>query len=91
MPEHEVEQEQGSTEQQRGRLDERQHGSLGGEGGLWVVIEQVCRASNESLYRPLRGLARSHRYCAGFESGAIPVGAGEPAKRPANPTPIYRS
>ncbi|QKK99865.1 hypothetical protein GEV38_24465 [Pseudomonas sp. 13159349] len=27
----------------------------------------------------LRGLARSHRYCAGFKTGAVPVGAGLPA------------
>ncbi|AXQ47945.1 hypothetical protein DZC31_11655 [Stenotrophomonas rhizophila] len=32
---------------------------------------------------PLRGLARSHRYCAGLEYCAVPVGAGKPAKRPA--------
>jgi hypothetical protein len=43
LPEHEVEQDQGGTEQQRGRLDERQHGGLEGEGGLWVVIEQVAQ------------------------------------------------
>ncbi|PLU87245.1 hypothetical protein CXG45_10010 [Pseudomonas plecoglossicida] len=30
----------------------------------------------------LRGLARSHRYCAGLEICAVPVGAGKPAKRP---------
>ncbi|RNF93039.1 hypothetical protein EFK07_05015 [Pseudomonas putida] len=34
------------------------------------------------LYRPLRGQARSHRYCAHLRSGAVPVGAGVPAKRP---------
>ncbi|MCY1174906.1 hypothetical protein D9M73_151220 [compost metagenome] len=33
----------------------------GVRGGLWVVIEQVCRAGNASLCWPLRGLARSHR------------------------------
>ncbi|QKK99864.1 hypothetical protein GEV38_24460 [Pseudomonas sp. 13159349] len=27
----------------------------------------------------LRGLARSHRHCAGFKTGAVPVGAGLPA------------
>ncbi|AVH39295.1 hypothetical protein AL532_24725 [Pseudomonas monteilii] len=32
--------------------------------------------------RPLRGQARSHRYSAGLEVGAKPVGAGLPAKRP---------
>ncbi|RFQ00271.1 hypothetical protein D0O09_19110 [Pseudomonas putida] len=31
----------------------------------------------------LRGLARSHRYCAAFETCGDPVGAGKPAKRPA--------
>ncbi|AYG44522.1 hypothetical protein DV532_09550 [Pseudomonas sp. Leaf58] len=31
------------------------------------------------LYRPFRG----HRYCTAFECGAIPVGAGSPAKGPA--------
>ena len=35
------------------------------------------------LFGPLRGHARSHRCCANLESGAIPVGAGVPAKRPA--------
>ncbi|QDR70600.1 hypothetical protein FPB55_24705 [Pseudomonas sp. BJP69] len=30
----------------------------------------------------LRGLARSHRYSAGLETCAVPVGAGKPAKRP---------
>ncbi|PMY78258.1 hypothetical protein C1X72_26385 [Pseudomonas sp. FW306-2-2C-D06B] len=32
------------------------------------------------LARPLRGLARSHRYCIGSGSNGEPVGAGEPAK-----------
>ncbi|RCL28220.1 hypothetical protein C6A77_08270 [Pseudomonas sp. AFG_SD02_1510_Pfu_092] len=31
----------------------------------------------------LRGLARSHRDCAASEGCAVPVGAGLPAKRPA--------
>ena len=43
LPEHEIQQEQGSTEQQRGRLDERQHGGLRVGEGLWVVIEQVAQ------------------------------------------------
>ncbi|AXQ47259.1 hypothetical protein DZC31_07215 [Stenotrophomonas rhizophila] len=30
----------------------------------------------------LRGQARSHRYCTAFRIGAVPVGAGLPAKRP---------
>ncbi|PLU86119.1 hypothetical protein CXG45_19115 [Pseudomonas plecoglossicida] len=34
------------------------------------------------LCRPLRGHARSHRYCTGVENGATPVGAGAPAKGP---------
>ncbi|GLO50316.1 hypothetical protein PPUN110474_17160 [Pseudomonas putida] len=35
------------------------------------------------LFGLLRGHARSHLRCANLESGAIPVGAGVPAKRPA--------
>ncbi|AXQ50079.1 hypothetical protein CQW31_03440 [Pseudomonas sp. 382] len=31
---------------------------------------------------PLRGHARSHRYCTGFKACAVIVGAGVPAKRP---------
>ncbi|HCV40584.1 MAG TPA: DNA mismatch repair protein MutT, partial [Pseudomonas sp.] len=31
---------------------------------------------------PLRGRARSHRYCTGPETSAVPVGAGLPAKKP---------
>ncbi|PLU87943.1 hypothetical protein CXG45_01005 [Pseudomonas plecoglossicida] len=31
----------------------------------------------------LRGRARSHRPCAGSEACGVPVGAGKPAKRPA--------
>ncbi|PJI72272.1 hypothetical protein CXG50_18555 [Pseudomonas plecoglossicida] len=34
----------------------------------------------------LRGHARSHRYCTRATSGAVPVGAGEPAMRPVCPT-----
>ncbi|PTU49099.1 DNA mismatch repair protein MutT, partial [Pseudomonas plecoglossicida] len=30
------------------------------------------------LLRPLRGLARSHRYCTGLEPVGNPVGAGKP-------------
>ncbi|PTU51615.1 hypothetical protein DBB42_14360 [Pseudomonas plecoglossicida] len=32
---------------------------------------------------PLRGLARSHRFITGLGNCAEPVGAGEPAKKPA--------
>ncbi|MNN88998.1 hypothetical protein D3C81_2067530 [compost metagenome] len=35
-----------------------------------------------SLYRPLRGLARSHRYATDFKSCGVSVGAGKPAKSP---------
>ncbi|PTU52180.1 hypothetical protein DBB42_11090 [Pseudomonas plecoglossicida] len=35
-----------------------------------------------SLYRPLRGLARSHRITTALKPGSVPVGAGKPAKRP---------
>ncbi|KMU95778.1 hypothetical protein EZZ80_20095 [Pseudomonas putida] len=38
------------------------------------------------LYRPFRGHARSHRDIARPEGGAVPVGAGVPAKRPAQVT-----
>ncbi|RCL26906.1 hypothetical protein C6A77_11000 [Pseudomonas sp. AFG_SD02_1510_Pfu_092] len=38
----------------------------------------MCR-----LFRPLRGHARSHSY----KRGAIPVGAGVPAKRPEQAAP----
>ncbi|RCL27373.1 hypothetical protein C6A77_10370 [Pseudomonas sp. AFG_SD02_1510_Pfu_092] len=34
------------------------------------------------LWRPLRGLARSHRSSTGFRYCAVLVGAGKPAKRP---------
>ena len=36
-----------------------------------------------SLYRPLRGHARSHRYSTALRPCDIPVGAGMPAKGPA--------
>ncbi|PNA98122.1 hypothetical protein C1X73_01140 [Pseudomonas sp. FW305-130] len=31
---------------------------------------------------PLRGLARSHRYCTHVRPDALSAGAGKPAKRP---------
>ncbi|HCV37197.1 MAG TPA: hypothetical protein DGQ94_00345 [Pseudomonas sp.] len=34
------------------------------------------------LCRPLRRLARTHRYCTGLRACGDPVGAGEPAKGP---------
>ncbi|RII80206.1 hypothetical protein D0894_01120 [Pseudomonas monteilii] len=37
---------------------------------------------------PLRGQARSHRDITGPESCAVPVGAGLPAKRPAQAVKI---
>ncbi len=43
------------------------------------------------LYRPLRGLARSHRCTTGFESCAVPVGAGMPAKRPVQAAYIHQA
>ncbi|RFQ05100.1 hypothetical protein D0O09_04835 [Pseudomonas putida] len=39
-----------------------------------------------SLYRPLRGLARSHRDITEFKLCIDPVGAGAPAKRPVQAT-----
>ncbi|PLP87289.1 hypothetical protein CXG50_22080 [Pseudomonas plecoglossicida] len=53
-----------------------------------------CRASARyvcqliyRLCRPFRGLARSHRYCTVLKSCGVPVGAGKPAKGPAQATP----
>src|SRR5690606_11711520 len=43
-----------------------------------------------SLYSPLRGLARSHKYATGFEDCGVPVGAGEPATGPAQAQPNQR-
>ncbi|PPB16482.1 hypothetical protein EGJ22_13360 [Pseudomonas sp. p99-361] len=41
--------------------------------------------------RPLRGLARSHRYSTDFKYCAVLVGAGKPAKRPAQEYSGYRT
>ncbi|PIK78239.1 hypothetical protein CQW31_12660 [Pseudomonas sp. 382] len=52
-----------------------------------------CRSARTDLYRPLRGHARSHRYCTALEPCVVPVGAGVPAKRPAQAhtvTPRYK-
>ncbi|QDR70598.1 hypothetical protein FPB55_24695 [Pseudomonas sp. BJP69] len=38
---------------------------------------------------PLRGLARSHRYSAAPGTCAVPVGAGVPAKGPAQPSTCF--
>ncbi|RNF92148.1 hypothetical protein EFK07_07960 [Pseudomonas putida] len=35
------------------------------------------------ICKSVRGHARSHRHCSGLSHCAIPVGAGKPAKRPA--------
>ncbi|RCL22812.1 hypothetical protein C6A77_19565 [Pseudomonas sp. AFG_SD02_1510_Pfu_092] len=43
-------------------------------------------ATSFYLYWPLRGLARSHRYITNLKGGDVPVGAGKPAKRPADTT-----
>ncbi|RNF84587.1 hypothetical protein EFK07_22235 [Pseudomonas putida] len=43
------------------------------------------------LCRPLRGHARSHRYCTACKAAVIPVGAGSPAKRPAQATHQVRN
>ncbi|AXQ48642.1 hypothetical protein CQW31_00685 [Pseudomonas sp. 382] len=43
---------------------------------------RVCRKRD----RPLRGHARSHRYCTVFRICAMPVGAGVPAKGPSAKT-----
>ncbi|PTU53549.1 hypothetical protein DBB42_03995 [Pseudomonas plecoglossicida] len=48
------------------------------------------RAGVYRLYRPLRGLARSHRDVTAFETCAVPVGAGKPAKRPAQATETFQ-
>ena len=41
------------------------------------------------LYRPFRGLARSHSFNTCFRSGGAPVGAGKPAKGPAQAKKAY--
>ncbi|PYB99739.1 hypothetical protein DMX12_15150 [Pseudomonas sp. MB-090624] len=41
--------------------------------------------------RPLRGLARSHKDRTVSEICAVPVGAGKPAKRPAQEYSGYRT
>ncbi|QKL01469.1 hypothetical protein GEV39_08645 [Pseudomonas sp. NY5710] len=49
---------------------------LGGFSGCYWILLTLCR--------PFRGLARSHRYCTGPD----PVGAGKPAKGPAQAVKI---
>jgi len=58
-----------------------------GCGSLWAVIIRLCCV--EVIFsrlskpiQPLRGLARSHRYCTCVRPDALSVGAGKPAKRP---------
>ncbi|MNP73583.1 hypothetical protein D3C76_1703190 [compost metagenome] len=49
-----------------------------------MVAQQSTGVGSRLLDRGglLRGLARSHRYSIAFKGGAIPVGAGKPAKKP---------
>ncbi|AVH39307.1 hypothetical protein AL532_24795 [Pseudomonas monteilii] len=46
----------------------------------------ITASDSGCLYRPLRGLARSHRDITNIENCGVPVGAGKPAKRPAQVT-----
>ena len=39
---------------------------------------------------PIRGHARSHRISTGLKACTVPVGAGEPAKRPARRVENYQ-
>ncbi|TRO33781.1 hypothetical protein EQ845_16120 [Pseudomonas putida] len=50
----------------------------GGCGGAGFGLTTLC-----CLCRPLRGQSRSYGICTAFKYGAAPVGAGLPAKRPA--------
>ncbi len=51
-------------------------------------LRQVCENCVAS-HRPLRGHARSHRYCTVLEACAVgPVGAGVPAKGPEQATSV---
>ncbi|PYC01450.1 hypothetical protein DMX12_12220 [Pseudomonas sp. MB-090624] len=58
---------------------------------LWVYLPGLdgraflCLVCCGWLCRPVRGLARSHRYITALESCDLPVGAGKPANRPAQP------
>ncbi|TFW20248.1 hypothetical protein E4L40_21720 [Pseudomonas putida] len=54
--------------------------------GKWPSTGKARRlTSSNSLCRPIRGLARSHRNTTAFERCALLVAAGKPAK---NPPPI---
>ena len=55
-------------------------GADGGVGSVWSPGVFYC------LCRPLRGRARSHRFSTGHGQSGIPVGAGMPAKGPAQQT-----
>ncbi len=50
---------------------------------IWQLPGRGGTCASERLCRPFRRLARSHRYCAALKSCGAPVGAGKPAKRPA--------
>ncbi|PMY80460.1 hypothetical protein C1X72_15020 [Pseudomonas sp. FW306-2-2C-D06B] len=57
------------------------------------VAPAGCGAGSTSLifrYRPLRGLARCHRYCTALSVCAVPVAAGSPAKRPVQAIEVFR-
>ena len=72
---------------------------LGGELGQALVVFDdedagcgvvhgfgLCLLFFSGLYRPLRGLARSHKDRTAFMACTVPVGAGVPAKRPVQET-----
>ncbi|MEE1905371.1 hypothetical protein V0R58_26550, partial [Pseudomonas inefficax] len=44
-----------------------------------AVGEPVTTVTDNPATPDVTGLARSHRYCAGFKTSAVPVGAGLPA------------
>ncbi|RCL29108.1 hypothetical protein C6A77_03365 [Pseudomonas sp. AFG_SD02_1510_Pfu_092] len=57
-----------------------------GGGEMWQVVSGGFETWN--FHWSLRGLARSHRDTSAIRPCAIPVGAGAPAKRPAQTAKI---